>query len=162
MRVIIEAWSETPGIGRYLSEPEDHDYKTLTWRYERLRIDGYTSFTAHRLDIVCDFCSYPAVVYRYEITPGGIMGTFWDGERQVTHIDRDGKWAACMECATCIAQRDWDALLERSVESLVEKSGLPVEVCRAMNKGPHGCFRRSYRGEKPITVESDMELMENE
>lgn len=131
---------------------------------ESLRAEGYgEEFDCTRGDIVCDFCSFPEVVNLYTITPDRGFGITIDkGDHMETHGDGDGKWAACEECGKLISEREWYKLAVRSVERMVEGSGLPVFICELTVSVAHGYFRTRWERDgcpEPVKLISDAELL---
>jgi hypothetical protein len=166
MKVIIEA--RKPGEEPFLSDMIEGDYMRISSIMNALAQEGYTQQTAHRLDMVCDFCSEPKIAWRFEIEPGGFIGRVITDSTDAHHIDRDGLWGACAECANYIIAEDWDALSDRSIDHAIsmfpEFAGMPdarVFIASAIVAGPHTCFRTGYEKTHPlpISVISDDELM---
>jgi hypothetical protein len=168
MRVIIEACRE--GEDPIFTDVIEGDHSEIANRMAELGRDGYQYQTAHRLDMVCDFCSEPRIAWRFQIEPGGFIGRVVTDVHDQTHIDRDGKWGACSPCANFIVSEAWDMLSERSIDhalAMMPRNAMRDvpeirEVIRvSVVAGAHSCFRAGYEKTKPFptTVLTDEEVM---
>jgi hypothetical protein len=93
---------------------------------------------------ICDFCSdspiyadYPARDFNVSQLPKP------DGSK--LNINSESDWAACKTCAGLIDANNWDALLDRSVETFRKKYGhrLPVAEARRSIAELHRKFREN-------------------
>jgi hypothetical protein len=109
--------------------------------------------------MVCDFCSEPSVICMWQIEPGGITGILVSGDEEITHVDRDGKWGACANCAEMIHNEDWTALKDRAIGNAPIPEHMRAIIGEAIVDGPHSCFRRGYHGQAPTKVITDAELL---
>ena len=165
MKVIIEACRE--GEDSIFTDVIEGDHSEIAARMAAFGRDGYKYQTAHRLDMVCDFCSEPRIAWRFQIEPGGLIGRVITDEHDATHIDRDGKWGACSDCANFIVSEEWAMLADRAVTRGLEMVGAPDTpdlremVYFTVVQGAHNCFRNGYMKTKPFptNVLTDEEVM---
>lgn len=158
MRVIIEAW-HGGAADVHLTDTVEGDHAVIAAAMRRLADQGYTAMTAHRLDMVCDFCSTPSIVARFEIEPGGQIGRLISDNQDVTHIDRDGKWGACVTCAALIKREDWISLIDHCTDKCPVPAWMKPIMRESIELGPIACFRRGYHGQAPVSVISDEDLL---
>lgn len=155
MRIIIEAKKQDGR--RFMTEPCEMHCAQLAATYSALAHAGFTHITTHRLDMVCDFCNEPGITRVFQITPGGFMGRMITDGQDATHIDRDGKWGACAQCAQYVTANDRDNLRRRAIAAYPD---FMRSVAGPIVDGPHGCFWRGYTvGDEGEPVISDDELM---
>ncbi|SRR5580765_746804 len=164
MRVIIEAWREgRREPNQVLSHPIEGDHAVIAAAMRDYADQGFTHMTAHRLDMVCDFCSEPSIVARFEIEPGGIIGRVVTDDQDVTNIDRDGVWGACHTCLSIIKRQDWISLADHAAQKAQDMHPVPEWmqpiIRESIAGGPIACFRRGYHGQAPISVISDEDLL---
>ena len=84
--------------------------------------------------VICDFCSSNKVITAFhakdvELIPG-VLGSL-------------GEWAACLVCRDLILAEDWNALLERSVDTFKSDMPMPVEFIREALSDLHKKFREA-------------------
>jgi len=165
MRVIIEHAKE--GEDPIFTDVIEGDHAEIAAIMSQFGREGYKYQTAHRLDMVCDFCSEPRIAWRFQIEPGGLIGRIVTDDHDQTHIDRDGKWGACQDCANFILAEEWDKLADRAVAMGLSMMGLPDSpdardfIYATCVAGAHGCFRTGYMKTKPFptSVLTDEEVM---
>ena len=166
MRIILEMAHDGTFTDSVLTEPMDVSEYEFTPLLREFQARGFSHFTWHRLDMVCDFCSTPRVTWRYQIPPGGHLGSAIAGGEEHHHIDRDGTWGACAECHALISGGDepnWVGLLARSVMRFREMHGqmVPDEMIAVICSGPHGCFERGFHAHTVKPVVTDDELLDS-
>jgi len=96
----------------------------------------------------CDFCSDPAIHWRY---PAGnhILGLY-QLSGQILVTESIGDWGACEECHRLIENGDRLGLLRRSVQNLGIQP-LPLELFQELGRIHTEFF--AYRSGPPIPVE---------
>jgi hypothetical protein len=120
----------------------------------------------HRADIVCDFCSFPLVHWRFQIPAGDEVVMFSDEEHTEHHIDQDGLWGACDPCKDFIDKGDWPSMRERSVEhaytmhTMMEQMPRPLVALSVTNA--HMFFRERWEAlgkPEPVATEADEDFL---
>lgn len=161
-RVVIQAWnSEHDAAEPFTTDVIDASLLEIHREIARMREEcDFNVFEMHSLDMQCDFCSEPSCVAMFQIKPGGIIGTVFDGFQLVTHLDHSGKWAACKTCRDFIVNRQALMLFERAVEqAIVMHPEMPRVFAETGCMEPHKCFWSGYDGSDPEPIISDAELL---
>lgn len=94
----------------------------------------------------CDFCSSPAVRWRYPARDVN-MGVVLSGGKSVMHNSR-GDWAACDTCHDMIEAGDYTSLLNRSIERFpgpAEQVFLPPSLIAGSVTSAHRAFRNACK-----------------
>lgn len=108
-------------------------------------------------NIICDFCSAPNPRWEFQIEGGHRIGEDHIGDREISSMDADGRWAACDMCKYFIVHRQTGKLARRSARSymklypIIPESELPNIVARI--RQAHNFFFVLWDGSEPKPVE---------
>ena len=83
--------------------------------------------------MICDFCTFPVVAWRFEATPFGLDY----GHAIATS---DSGWAACEECADLILAGDRAGLVDRALRVSPGIPGAPEDEVRELQSWAHDLF----------------------
>lgn len=83
--------------------------------------------------MICDFCTFPLVSWRFEAAPFGL-----DYGHAIATSDCG--WAACEECADLILADDRDGLVERALRISPGIPGAPEDEVRELQRWAHDLF----------------------
>lgn len=83
--------------------------------------------------MICDFCTFPVVVWRFEAAPFGLDY----GHAIATS---DAGWAACEECSELILAGDRDGLVERALRISPGIPGAAEDEVRELQRWAHDLF----------------------
>lgn len=142
-----------------------NSYSEARATMERLGVLGVVEFNITRGDVICDFCSHPETSALYQIEPGGVME--WASDDDTTHMDRDGKWAACSVCRDLISAGDWEGLAKRSYDlfSVHHPEIWALMTTRDMFvfsgaiTTAHGFFKHGWDGSEPKPIVTDKDFL---
>lgn len=137
-----------------------------TWELQNEVIEGMRSRGIHEItrtsvDVICDFCSYPVVRWRYTIRPEIVM-VQESGTTRDIHIDQDGLWGACVACHNFIQDRAWDKLAMRSLimfEQTHPDANIPRSLLALGIEGAHGHFKAHWNGSDPEPESPDEDFL---
>lgn len=133
---------------------------------EEMKSRGIHEMERTPIDVVCDFCSHPAVRWCYQIKPGGVVVTVGEGENTETHGDLDGKWGACDECNRLIQAREWMTLVDRAAEMTIQRhpeivrSSTPMSLALGIISS-HGYFASRWDGSAPEPMITDADFIQS-
>lgn len=89
---------------------------------------------------ICDFCSSPKVWTSYQCED------FVMGKGELLETSSVGQWAACNICAQLIDAGKWDELLQRSIDTFMDKHAvIPREVVTSFITRLHKMFREHMK-----------------
>jgi hypothetical protein len=99
--------------------------------------------------MICDFCTFPVVAWRFEATPFGLDY----GHAIATS---DSGWAACEECAELILAGDRGGLVERALRISPGIPGAPEDEVRELQRWAHDLFFIHRLDIPPARIEAVM------
>ena len=99
--------------------------------------------------MICDFCTFPVVAWRFEATPFGLDY----GHAIATS---DSGWAACEKCAELILAGDRGGLVERALRISPGIPGAPEDEVRELQRWAHDLFFIHRLDIPPARIEAVM------
>lgn len=138
-------------------------YEEYDAAVQHFKDKGAHEIWATAVEVVCDFCSHPRVLWLYVIEPGGVVIVKDTPTGREFHGDADGRWGACEECHKLIQSGEWEDLARRSLkmfkqthpDNLMATDTLLLFSITAS----HDFFRGMWKGNDPERVQTDAELL---